>query len=64
MPDCEVEKGHLGDHVLFLTFLLELSCCKGHGYCSSVLPESAQDCTCGAKLGLQHVSHDMSKPIN
>ena len=30
---CEVDKGHIGDHILFLTFRL-LSCFKPHLYCS------------------------------
>ena len=36
----EVDKGHVDVHILFLTFLLELSRCKDHVYCSSVFPVS------------------------
>ena len=36
----EVDKGHVGFHILFLTFLLKLSCCEDHVYCSPVFPES------------------------
>ena len=35
-----VHKGHVEVHILFLAFLLKLSCCEDHVCCFSVLPES------------------------
>ena len=37
----KVDKGHVEVHILFLAFLLKLSCCEDHVYCSSVFLESA-----------------------
>ena len=32
----KVDKCHVEVHILFLAFLLKLSCCEDHAYCSSV----------------------------
>ena len=36
----KVDKGHVEVHILFLAFLLKLSCYEDHAFCSSVFSES------------------------
>ena len=63
---CKVDKGHVEVHILFLAFLLKLSCCEDHVYCSSVFPESTlafwQEHWL-FKVFIQSIQHDSSKDL-